>query len=689
MKCPNCGKENREGAKFCNYCGKPLKKEEIVDASQKEKLIQDEEAEQQKETPEPVKEIIVEEKEEEPLSPPEEKSDEEIKAEEAEAQVTVEETTEEVDEQEKADLSEDEVVPPPSAEEFTPLAKDTVLNDSLKIVDLLNSEAEINIYRAVFLKCRQCDVENKPAEPYCNDCGASLSLLVKEGLVANNPFDSERQLVPLSVIHPCVAQVYSYFEQEERAYLAVEEVIGNSVAESQPLAEEEPILLRAMQLSEAVANLHANGVYGAGLEPERILINAQGIPKIVDFQACSLRSPTAPPYGSLRSPTPSAYGTLGAEMDDEKKAALQQQDLNALGGTLAACAGIKVEGSGFTKPILPISDELKEVLQNTSTGKYQKAEELVSVLREADKEIQDAKERKGRLSLTVGKASDVGKVRDSNEDSLIAISSESIHKSVRFPLGIYVVADGMGGHSRGEVASKMAIDIISKQLSEEILFTSPSEVRSPEGFRDSDSFGDVQPPKADTVLSALRASVQVANSAIYKANSTSPSTMGENMGTTITATVVIADTAYIANVGDSRTYLFSDKGLKKLTEDHSLIARLIAIGVAKPEEIYTHPRKSEIYRSLGNDQDIEVDTFVQRLKPGDCLMLCSDGLWEMVRDEQLAEILRAESHPQAACDKLIQVANENGGEDNIAVIIVKLEEATKEASSQSGNQTFL
>jgi serine/threonine protein phosphatase PrpC len=165
--------------------------------------------------------------------------------------------------------------------------------------------------------------------------------------------------------------------------------------------------------------------------------------------------------------------------------------------------------------------------------------------------------------------------------------------------------------------------------------------------------------------------------------------MGENMGTTITATVVIADTAYIANVGDSRTYLFSDKGLKKLTEDHSLIARLIAIGIAKPEEIYTHPRKSEIYRSLGNDQDIEVDTFVQRLKPGDCLMLCSDGLWEMVRDEQLAEILRAESHPQAACDKLIQVANENGGEDNIAVIIVKLEEATKEASSQSGNQTFL
>jgi len=155
------------------------------------------------------------------------------------------------------------------------------------------------------------------------------------------------------------------------------------------------------------------------------------------------------------------------------------------------------------------------------------------------------------------------------------------------------------------------------------------------------------------------------------------------MGTTITAAVIIADTAYIANVGDSRTYLFSDKGLKKLTEDHSLIARLIAIGIAKPEEIYTHPRKSEIYRSLGNDPDIEVDTFVQRLKPGDCLMLCSDGLWEMVRDEQLAEILRTESHPQAACEKLIQAANENGGEDNIAVIIVKLEEA----SSQSGKKT--
>jgi serine/threonine protein phosphatase PrpC len=598
MKCPHCGKENRETAKFCNYCGKPITKEKPAeDTSQEAKLKQDEKAKQQKETPEPVKEVVAKEKEEEPLSPSEGKSDEEVEAEEAEAQVTAEES----EEQEKEVEEEGEVVPQPSAEGFTPLTKDTVLNDSLQIVDLLESEAEINIYHAVFLKCRQCDAENDSAEPYCNDCGASLSLLVKEGLVANNPFDNERQLVQFGMIHQCVAQVYNYFEEEvpqsgipqsgKRAYLAMEEVSGVSLSESPLLSEEEAILLRALQLSEAVEKLHDNGVYGAGLEPERVLIDAQGIPKIVDFQAC----------------------TLGAEMEDEKKAEFQQQDLNALGRTLAVCAGVEVGDNGSTRAAMPLSDEFKEVIQNTLTGKYHKAKEPVSALREVDEDIQAAKERKGKLSLTVGKASDVGKVRDSNEDSLRAINSESIHKSVRFPLGIYVVADGMGGHSRGEVASKMAIDIISKQLSEGILFTSPSE--------------DVQLPKADSVLSALRESVQAANSAIYEANAKTKSAGMENMGTTITAAVVIADTAYIANVGDSRTYLFSDKGLKKLTEDHSLIARLIAIGMAKPEEIYTHPRKSEIYRSLGGDPDIEVDTFVQRLKPGDCLMLCSDGLW--------------------------------------------------------------
>jgi protein phosphatase len=665
MKCPNCGKENREQAKFCNYCGKPITKEKPAEyTSQEAKLKQDEKAEQQKEPPEPVKELVAKEKEEEPLSPSEEESAEEAKAEEAEAQITAEES----EEQEK----EVEVVPQPSAEGFMPLVKDIVLNDSLQIVDLLKSEAEINTYHAVFLKCRQCDAKNDSAEPYCNDCGGNLSLLVKEGLVANTPFDNERKLIPLGMIHPCVAQVYKYFEEEvpqsgKRAYLAMEEVSGVPLSESPLLSEEEAILLRTLQLSEAVEKLHDNGVYGAGLEPERILIDAQGIPKIVDFQACS-----------LRSPTPSAYGTLGAEMEDEKKAEFQQQDLNALGRTLAVCAGVEVGDNGSTRAAMPLSDEFKEVLQNALTGKYKKAEELVSALREADEEIQTAKERKGRLSLTVGKASDVGKVRDSNEDSLRAIDSESIHKSIRFPLGIYVVADGMGGHSRGEVASKMAIHLISKQLSEGILFTSPSE--------------DVQLPKADSVLSALRKSVQVANSAIYEANAAPPypppsmggARRGENMGTTITTAVVIADTAYIANVGDSRTYLFSDKGLKKITEDHSLISRLIAIGMAKPEELYTHPRKSEIYRSLGGDPDIEVDTFVQRLKPGDCLMLCSDGLWEMVRDEQLAEILRAESHPQTACAKLIQAANENGGEDNIAVIIVKLEEAS--ATSPKTNE---
>ena len=143
-------------------------------------------------------------------------------------------------------------------------------------------------------------------------------------------------------------------------------------------------------------------------------------------------------------------------------------------------------------------------------------------------------------------------------------------------------------------------------------------------------------------------------------------------GSTLVAALVYGETAYVVNVGDSRAYVCDDDGLRRITSDHSLVEQLVAGGLIQPDEVYTHPQGNQIFRSLGDDPDIQVDLFVQKLRPGMQLLLCSDGLWEMVRDPRIEELLRAGTDPQTTCDALIDAANEGGGEDNISAVVVAI-----------------
>ncbi len=260
------------------------------------------------------------------------------------------------------------------------------------------------------------------------------------------------------------------------------------------------------------------------------------------------------------------------------------------------------------------------------------------------------------LRLTHGYASHCGMVRDLDEDSLFVATLAAVFKSALTPsLGLYVVADGMGGHEGGELASQTAVERIAYLLMSVLV-----------RFMQGDAEG-ARPGGQDSLETHIRDAVGEANTAVREM----AQARGIDAGTTVTLALVVDGEAHIANVGDSRTFLFHDGRLRQLTQDHSLVASLVLAGALQPEEIYTHPQRNAVYRSLGTNERVEVDQFYEELQPGDALVLCCDGIWETVRPEGIEDVLLTVTDPQAACDELIRRGNLAGGDDNLSVIVVR------------------
>jgi serine/threonine protein phosphatase PrpC len=244
------------------------------------------------------------------------------------------------------------------------------------------------------------------------------------------------------------------------------------------------------------------------------------------------------------------------------------------------------------------------------------------------------------MNVHVGSATDIGQVREANEDSYL----------VDAPL--YAVADGMGGHRGGEVASSLALETV-QQLFE----------------RQEGTLAD---------------QVSQANRTVYDRSQSDRSVSG--MGTTLTAALIDGNTVHLVHVGDSRAYLLRDGHLTQLTEDHTLVHRMVMEGEITAEEAETHPHRSILTRALGVDQSVQVDEGHVRIESGDRLLLCTDGLTGMVPEEQIKEVMLGSADPQEAVDRLVKVANRAGGIDNITAVVLDFDEnrsgrgATKEAS---------
>ena len=244
----------------------------------------------------------------------------------------------------------------------------------------------------------------------------------------------------------------------------------------------------------------------------------------------------------------------------------------------------------------------------------------------------------------------VGKQRELNEDSLLAITSTLAGNSGNVPFGLYVVADGMGGHQFGEVASNSAIRTVAGYVMRKFhtyLFNLKPE------------------PLDESLQEIMSAAVNEAQKVIQRE--------APGSGTTLTAALVLGQQMTIAHVGDSRAYVvYNDGRIETVTRDHSLVKRLEELGHITPEEAVNYPHRNVLYRALGQGEVLEPDIFTIPFPSSGCLMMCSDGLWGVISDQDIIRIVREAPNLQRACQSMVSAANAAGGPDNISVVLVQM-----------------
>jgi protein phosphatase len=254
------------------------------------------------------------------------------------------------------------------------------------------------------------------------------------------------------------------------------------------------------------------------------------------------------------------------------------------------------------------------------------------------------------MKITYEAITDVGRKRKGNEDSVF-VNPES---------SLFVVADGMGGHAAGEVASRLAVDAINDFI---VLTSGDDEITWPFGLDENMSYDG----------NRLKTAVRFANKKVLEA--TRERSEYEGMATTVAAVLIDGDTANLAHVGDSRVYLLREGVLTQLTSDHSWINEQIQSGVISADQARSHPLRNVVTRALGGKPDLQVDMQTHRMRPGDVLLLCSDGLTTMLPDDEIARVMGVHGGDiHAAAAALVDGANDRGGEDNITVLLLGFED---------------
>jgi protein phosphatase len=475
-------------------------------------------------------------------------------------------------------------------------------------------------------RCWACgSTANEAGESYCIDCGAALEQRSYRALLAADDQLAGAALVPSVADQAARALLPEVIDQIGEAGQTLTVIGESGRAPLAPPLDELAALGVGAALARLLVTLHAQGLALGRLAPADLESLAAGKTRLRDTPGLRRLAADEPPAADLAdlaelleqlTATPRTTQRLS---DDEAAAALDAAEMG-----------------------------LPTLLRQLRTGAIGSAADLAERL----DAIVAERTRPLALRQIVGAYTDVGIVRDHNEDSYLTLSLGLDNNSQRQGWGVYIVSDGMGGHAAGEVASGLAIRAAAERLISAYL----ALAIGPDSAYDEAQARDL-----------VRQAVLQGNAAIIAEGRA----QGNDMGATMTMALVSGDRLVVGNVGDSRTYLCREGKLRRISKDHSLVMRLVELGQIADEDIYTHPQRNAVLRSLGDKPDVEVDVFSERVRPGDALLLCSDGQWEMTRDAEMERLLAREADPQAIAEALVAAANQAGGEDNISAVLVR------------------
>ena len=447
-------------------------------------------------------------------------------------------------------------------------------------------------------------------------------------------------------------------------YVVFEQIQGQAIAHLEQIGEKEARAI-GLQLCSLAETFHRNGWVYNGFEPYGVVIDYDRRSRLIGFDR-------AREAGTLVEDAPiyPSRGYTAPELFDEGAAYDPRSDVYSIGALLQFLLAGESLAAGEGASLYPVATVipdferlLSKTLAESPTDRFQNVDELREALMALNlPEV-----------LQSGHFTDVGLVRELNEDSVLALNLTQYYESVQTQIGVYVVSDGMGGEAAGEVASRVTVRAIAEWVTEKLISASLKSTRE-ERIAAPTHTGGLRLAIADgnemATTEMLRTAVVAANREVMAYARAHSEARG--LGATATVAMIVGDILSIAHVGDSRCYLLSGDRLEQLTEDHSLVQKMINTGNLSRSEARVHPYRNVIYRSIGADEHLEIDIVRRRLSSGDIIMLCSDGLNGMLSDDQIRDILLVNPDPNAAAKELVVAANAAGGEDNTSVLVVRM-----------------
>jgi serine/threonine protein phosphatase PrpC len=457
---------------------------------------------------------------------------------------------------------------------------------------------------------------------------------------------------------------FEHTVEGDTVYIVFEQFQGQAIAHMDQ-TDEKVARAIGIQLCTLAEQFHRHGWVYNGFEPYGIVVDTESRVRLIGFdRARQANTPVehAPIYPSR--------GYTAPDLFDDSAVYDLRSDIYSIGAVLQFLltgeSFNSIENTGLY-PLATVFPNYERLLARALAAdpqdRFQTANDFYTALSDLNLPV----------VLQSGHFTDVGLVRELNEDSLLALNLTQYFESVQTQIGLYIVSDGMGGEAAGEVASRVSVRAVAEWVTDKLISASLKSTHE-EKIAAPTHTGGLRLAIADgnemATTEMLRQAVVNANREVLNYARANPEERG--LGATLTVAMIVGEVLTIAHVGDSRCYLLSGDRLEQITEDHSLVQKMVNTGNLSRIEARIHPYRNVIYRSIGADEQIEIDVIRRKLKSGDMIMLCSDGLNGMLSDDEIRDILMVNPDPNAAAKELVVAANAAGGEDNTSVIVVRI-----------------